>query len=312
MTVHGNKIPYGGIGIALLVVSVVLLIIGVASGTPLFPVKSTAPGGHGSPEEGHGEAKDGHGEEGGHGHFVPPVPMVLPFVGILLVVAVFPLLPKIKVWWEHNRNRMIVSAVLGTPVAIYIYLNAPSQVFHSGLEYFQFLSLLGALFITAGGIHISGDLRATPFVNSVFLFIGYLIASIIGTTGAAMVLIYPILRTNSQRRFRAHTVIFFIFLVCNTGGLLSPIGDPPLFLGYLRGIDFFWFVKLFPLWVMNGVILFGFYYLLDSFFYARESPSAIALDETRREPIRGIGLPNLLLLFLIVASVALSVQTPYR
>ncbi|MHC4777756.1 MAG: sodium:proton antiporter, partial [Planctomycetota bacterium] len=168
------------------------------------------------------------------------------------------------------------------------------------------------LFITAGGIHISGDLRASPSVNSLFLIIGYVIASVIGTTGAAMVLIYPILRTNSQRRFKAHTVIFFIFLVCNTGGLLSPIGDPPLFLGYLRGIDFFWFIKLFPLWVINGVILFGFYSLLDSYFYSKETASAVALDETRQEPIRGLGLPNVPLLILIVLSVAMSVETPYR
>ncbi|GEM_PF-178331 len=244
--------------------------------------------------------------------FVPPVPMILPFLGILLVVAVFPLLPKIKHWWESNLNRFIVSVILGTPVVIYIYMNHPHQVHHSAIEYFQFLSLLTGLFVTAGGLHMMGDLRASPRTNCIFLLIGYLIASVVGTTGAAMVLIYPVLRTNAERRFKAHTVIFFIFLVCNTGGLLSPIGDPPLFLGYLRGIDFFWFVKLFPLWVMNGVILFGIYYVLDAFFYSKEDPQAIALDETRVEPLRIIGLPNVICLLAIVVSVAMSVSTPYR
>jgi Na+/H+ antiporter NhaD/arsenite permease-like protein len=180
------------------------------------------------------------------------------------------------------------------------------------LEYFQFLSLLGGLFITAGGIHVSGDLKATPGVNSVFLLIGYILASIIGTTGAAMVLIYPVLRTNRERKLVAHTVIFFIFLICNTGGLLSPIGDPPLFLGYLRGIDFFWFLKLAPFWAINGVILFALYYALDTYYYSKEEPSDIVRDETAVEPLRIVGALNCLLLLAIVVSVAISVNTPYR
>ncbi|MHC5037745.1 MAG: sodium:proton antiporter [Planctomycetota bacterium] len=321
MTVHGKKIPYGTIGVLLLGAALVLLIIGIVSGVPLFADKGGGTGhdnGHGAEthaeSEGDHEGKEAHEEEedAHHADFVPPIPMVLPFVGILLVVALFPLLPKIQDWWEHNRNRLIVSVLLGIPVAIYIYVNAPHQVFHSGKEYFQFLSLLGGLFITAGGIHVSGDLRATPHMNVLFLLIGYLLASVIGTTGAAMVLIYPVLRTNSQRRFKAHTVIFFIFLVCNTGGLLSPIGDPPLFLGYLRGIDFFWFVKLFPLWVLNGIILFGFYYVLDRYFYSKEEPKAIVLDTVRVERLRVIGLFNLVFLLSIVVSVAISMETPYR
>ncbi len=254
-------------------------------------------------------ASDG---DGGHGSFVPPIPWVVPFIAILLVVAIFPLLPKVSHWWEHNRNRLIVSVVLGTPVVIYILMHESARVEHSALEYFQFLSLLGGLFITAGGIHISGDLRATPTVNSIFMLIGYLLASVIGTTGAAMLLIFPLLRTNLQRKLKMHSVIFFIFLVCNTGGLLSPIGDPPLFLGYLRGIDFFWFLKLLPLWIVNGIVLFAVYYALDLYYYRKEAPEDIAFDDSQVEPLRFIGPANAIFLLAIVVSVAASVNTPYR
>jgi len=331
VTTHEAKIPYALIGGLLLVFSIILAIIGGSTGVPFFAQKGDAgshsehsnadtqhesPDAHPAPEEPSSEtaehANQEHHGEHGSGHFVPPILMVIPFIAILLVIAVFPLLPKVSRWWEQNRNRLIVSIILGVPVAIYIYLHAPLQVSHSALEYFQFLSLLAGLFITAGGIHVSGDLRATPGVNSVFLLVGYILASIIGTTGAAMVLIYPVLRTNRERHYVAHTVIFFIFLVCNTGGLLSPIGDPPLFLGYLRGIDFFWFIKLLPLWILNGVLLFAIYYALDAYFYAKETPRDVALDRAVIEPLRMIGSFNLIFLLAIVVSVAMSVSTPYR
>ncbi|MBN1656029.1 MAG: sodium:proton antiporter [Deltaproteobacteria bacterium] len=317
-------------GVLLLLFSVVLLIIGISTGVPFFADKGTTKShaespGKGDPIDPSSSAADRGGEHeqagghdpqnrGGHGaaRFVPPIPAVLPFIGILLIIAVFPLVPRISHWWENNRNRLLVSIILGVPVAIYIYFNDPHQVSHTALEYFQFLSLLAGLFITAGGIHVSGDLRATPLVNSLFLLVGYVLASVIGTTGAAMVLIYPVLRTNRERHFVAHTVIFFIFLVCNTGGLLSPIGDPPLFLGYLRGIDFFWFLKLTPLWILNGVLLFAIYYAIDAYYYAKETSYDVALDRAEVEPLRMIGGTNIVLLLSIVVSVALSVSTPFR
>ncbi len=249
--------------------------------------------------------------EQGH-KFSPPLVSLIPFLLILLVIAFFPLLPKVSHWWEHNKNRALVSAILGIPMVIYIGMNDYHQVIHTGIEYFQFLSLLAALFITAGGIHISGDIRATPKNNSIILLIGYFIASIVGTTGAAMILIYPILRANSARKHVMHTIIFFIFIVCNTGGLLSPIGDPPLFLGFLRGIDFFWFLKLFPLWVVNGIVIFIVYYILDSYYFKKEDHKDVMMDIHVATPIKPIGTWNSVFLIGVVLSVALAIPTPYR
>ncbi|HSK08325.1 MAG TPA: sodium:proton antiporter [Vicinamibacterales bacterium] len=257
--------------------------------------------------ESHGPAGERHAAT-----FVPPIVWVVPFAAVLLVVAVFPLVPVLAAFWDSNANKLLVSAVLGLPVAFYVWQNDPTQVLHTGLEYFQFIALLAALFIVAGGLHLTGNLEASPRVNTGFLAIGYVLASLIGTTGAAMVLIYPLLRTNSERRHKAHTVIFFIFLVCNVGGLLTPIGDPPLFLGYLRGIDFFWFLNLTPLWVFLGIILLAFYYGLDRHFYRRETKKAIALDARHEEPVHLIGVLNIALLVAVVGSVAASVATPYR
>ena len=205
-----------------------------------------------------------------------------------------------------------MSAVLGVPVSIYIWQQDPSYVLHTGMEYFQFLALLTALFIVAGGVHLTGNLEATPRVNTAFLAVGSLLASVIGTTGAAMVLIYPLLRTNSERRHKVHTVIFFIFLVCNVGGLLTPVGDPPLFIGYLRGIDFFWFTKLLPLWIAMCGTLLVIYYALDTHYYRKEPAAAIDRDIEHEEDVRLIGVLNVALLAVVVGSVAASVRTPYR
>ncbi len=305
-------IRFGTVGVVLLLAAAALAVLGLALGEPFFTPKHA--GGHGEAEasaEGH-DAEGGHGGEGGFGAKGPPMWSVIPFLVLLVVIAVLPLLPHASHWWEHNRNKLLVSVVLGAPVAVYVCLSDKTRVLHSGIEYFQFLSLLSGLFITAGGLHITGNLVAKPSVNLVFLMIGYVLASLIGTTGAAMVLIYPVLRTNLERKFKAHTVIFFIFLICNTGGLLTPIGDPPLFLGYLRGIDFFWFLKLAPMWAVNGVILFTLYYFLDLHYYRKEVAKDLAVDRERAEPVRLKGGLNLLFLLAIVMSVAASVNSPYR
>lgn len=312
MTAHATPLPYQRLGLLFLVAAAILLAIGLASNTPFFAGRgaAAAPQHESAPAE--APPAGGPDEPAAAGDFVPPVVWVVPFAAILLVVAVFPLVPGLSAFWDGNANKLLVSAVLGVPVAFYVWQHDPAHVLHTGLEYFQFLALLTALFVVAGGVHLTGNLEATPRVNTAFLAIGYVMASVVGTTGAAMVLIYPLLRTNGERRHKAHTVIFFIFLVCNAGGLLTPIGDPPLFLGYLRGIDFFWFMKLLPLWVVLGALLLALYYAIDRYYYRREPPAALKRDVAHEEDVRVIGTVNLALLAAVVGSVAASVATPYR
>ena len=196
---------------------------------------------------------------GGAGHaggFVPPVWTILPFIGILLSIALFPLFANH--FWEHHYPK--VSAAWLVVAVILMYLSVPAEVgfsaafgkrfFSTYEEYIAFIILLGSLFIISGGIYISGDLHGTPVVNTVIMLIGSVLASLIGTTGAAMLLIRPLLHTNAERKYVRHTVIFFIFLVCNCGGCLLPIGDPPLFLGYLRGVPFLWTFRLWLEWLV--------------------------------------------------------------
>lgn len=243
------------------------------------------------------------------GGWVPGLALVAPFIAMLFAIAFLPL---INDRWDRILPKIFVSCFLGVPVATIVFVQDPARLYHTGLEYFQFLSLLASLFYLAGGIHLSTNLRATPRNNTLLLGIGYLLASVVGTTGAAMLMIYPLLRTNSERRNKMHTVIFFIFLVCNAGGMLTPIGDPPLFLGYLKGIDFFWFLKLIPMWVFNGVLLLASYYGLDIWQYRREAKQDIQRDDAQIERPRLYGGLNILFLMVIPTVVALKVPTPYR
>jgi len=174
-------------------------------------------------------------------------------------------------------------------------------------EYIPFIMLLFSLYTISGGIRVEGDLPAHPLINSAFIAIGGLLASFIGTTGAAMLLIRPLLETNSERKYVKHTVIFFIFVVCNCGGCLLPIGDPPLFLGYLRGVDFLWTFHLWPEWLFVNGALVTIYFLWDRFwYYPHEAKRDIALDERRVRRLKFSGLwPNVPLLLGVVLSVAL-------
>ena len=161
-----------------------------------------------------------------------------------------------------------------------------------------------ALFVVTGGIHVKGDIQATPKVNTLILAIGFVLASLMGTTGAAMLLIRPLLATNSQRKYTTHTVLFFIALVANTGGLLTPLGDPPLFLLYLRGAEFTWFLSLLPIWAFVGISLLVIYFLLDTYYYTkREALEHLMHDAREQEPIRIEGNINFLWLACVVASV---------
>src|SRR5262245_16015127 len=201
---------------------------------------------------------------------------IVPFAAMLLAIALIPL--RWPHFWEHNANKAIVSVVLGGPVAIYVGAHAPGLLWHTLLEYVSFIALLGALFTISGGIVLRGDLRATPAVNTGFLALGALLANVIGTTGASMLLIRPLLQTNSERRHVGHLPIFFIFVVSNCAGLLTPLGDPPLFLGYLRGVPFFWTLRLFPHWLFVVSILLAVFYLFDRRAAARESHASRLLD----------------------------------
>lgn len=230
---------------------------------------------------------------------------ILPFAAMLVSIAVFPLIPSTHHWWERTRNQLLVALTLGIPVAVWMLsLFGPMPVAEALVEYSQFIILLGALFTISGGIHLAGDLPARPLVNGIFLGIGALLASFIGTTGAAMLLIRPLLKTNSERTNKAHTVIFFIFTVANAGGLLTPLGDPPLFLGFLRGVPFTWTFNLLPQWLFVNLFLLATYMALDKVMYQREDPGDVAWDSEHVIPLQVLGKINFVYLAVVVLSVA--------
>ena len=231
-----------------------------------------------------------------------PVYTVVPFVVILLGIAVLPLAaPR---WWESNRNKLLVSIVLGLPVLILYLVREPSALVHMAEEYASFIVLLAALYVISGGILMRGDLLATPLVNSTFLATGSVLASFIGTTGASMLLIRALLQTNRERARVTHTVIFFIFLVSNIGGMLTPLGDPPLFLGYLQGVPFGWTFRLWPHWLLMVGVLLVTYFVWDTLLYTREPLAALRRDRARVEPLRVRGALNGLGLAGVVLAVA--------
>ena len=231
-----------------------------------------------------------------------PVYTVVPFVVILLGIAVLPLAaPR---WWESNRNKLLVSIVLGLPVLVLYLVREPSALVHMAEEYASFIVLLAALYVISGGILMRGDLLATPRVNSTFLAIGSVLASFIGTTGASMLLVRALLQTNRERTRVTHTVIFFIFLVSNIGGMLTPLGDPPLFLGYLQGVPFGWTFRLWPHWLLMVGVLLVTYFVWDTLLYTREPLAALRRDRARVEPLRVRGALNGLGLAGVVLAVA--------
>jgi Na+/H+ antiporter NhaD/arsenite permease-like protein len=191
----------------------------------------------------------------------PPIWTIAPFALYLLLIAVIPLVAG--GFWSANRNKLLVAAILSVPVIGYLALGAPHGLVwlaESVKEYVAFMTLLLALFVITGGIHLRGELDGTPLVNAAFLAVGAVAANLIGTTGASLLLIRPLLRANQGRSRRVHLVVFFIFIVSNGAGLLTPLGDPPLFLGFLRGVPFFWALRLLGPWALvNGTLLLTFY-----------------------------------------------------
>ncbi len=231
---------------------------------------------------------------------------VAPFVIMLACVALGPVIPGVARAWEHNGVKLAVALVLGVPVAIWVLVVAgPGDVEHSLTEYAQFIALLASLFVVTGGLVLDGDLRATPRNNTIMLGIGAVLASFIGTTGAAMMLIRPLLQTNRERESRAHTVCFAILIVANCGGMLTPLGDPPLYMGFMRGVPFGWTFTLTPMWAfINGLLLLS-YYAIDRRSYVQESAFSRSWDDAARTPLRLRGTSNIVWLAVIVLSVAL-------
>ncbi len=232
-----------------------------------------------------------------------PAWSVLPFAAMLLAIAVLPL--AAPGFWDRNRNKALLSLALGLPVAAWMASLEPMVLAHAAHEYAAFILLLGALFVISGGIVVRGTLAGTPGLNTALIAIGAVLASLIGTTGASMVLIRPLLRANSVRRRKQHVVVFFIFVVANAGGLLTPLGDPPLFLGFLRGVPFLWTLRLWPEWLfVNGALLLLFFVIDSTIFRAEDLASPGDLDKVAVEhevPVHVAGKRNVLYLAGVVA-----------
>jgi Na+/H+ antiporter NhaD/arsenite permease-like protein len=258
---------------------------------------------------------------------IPSPAWALPFAALLLAIAVFPLLPRVGHWWEHNHHKLLVGLSLGLFVLGYYALRGygvqtedghglsrpgfptlTAVAGHAILEEFTpFMVLLFSLYVISGGLQLRGDLIASPLVNTGFLAAGAGLASLIGTTGASMLLIRPLLQTNRDRVHVRHTVVFFIFLVSNIGGCLLPLGDPPLFLGYLRGVPFLWTARLVIPWLFCIAVLLAVYLAWDSVAIRREPAGLPARERRHMSPLRLHGSINLAWLAVVVLSVALIV-----
>ena len=224
-----------------------------------------------------------------------PLASVLPFLALLLTIAVAPL--AVPHWWHSNRNKAIVAALVALPVLLQlgVALGEPGRVVlaEKAHEYLAFIVVIGALFVITGGITVEGSLAGTPLVNTGVLGIGAVLASIVGTTGASVLLIRPLLRANKSRRRTVHIVVFFIFIVSNCGGLLTPIGDPPLLLGFLKGVPFEWTLRLWPQWLTVTAILLAIFNVWDQWALDREERERTGSQLERlmvHEPLRVRGV----------------------
>jgi Na+/H+ antiporter NhaD/arsenite permease-like protein len=234
-----------------------------------------------------------------------PIAAGVPFALLLLAIAVMPLVrPEL---WEKNRTKAFVSGVLALPIAIWLVVVYGSQgrsaLFGSIEDYVSFIALLGSLYVISGGIHLKGSLAGTPLSNTAMLGIGALLANLIGTTGASMLLVRPLLRANRTRRKTAHTVVFFIFVVSNCGGLMTPLGDPPLFLGFLKGVPFEWTLTLWKPWLAVNLALLVVYNFVDGFFLNREErarPGSQLEEAMEHVPLGIDGARNVMFLAAIV------------
>lgn len=234
--------------------------------------------------------------------------LLIPFVVMLLSIAILPLImPR---FWGSNVNKLILVLLISVPTAMMLTrADLGENLRHQMLyDYIPFISLLAALYVVTGGIRIHYETIPTPMVNTAIMFIGYGLASVVGTTGAAMLLIRPLLEINRKRKYKIHTLLFFIAIVANCGGVLTPLGDPPLFLLYLRGAEFSWFQTLFPQWALLGSMLMIVYLSLDTFYWKVRNERALFADHPHRHEesihIAVSGVVNVFLLSGILLSVA--------
>jgi Na+/H+ antiporter NhaD/arsenite permease-like protein len=233
-----------------------------------------------------------------------PLYTIIPFILMLLSIALFPLFSD--KFWQKNKNKLFTAIILSLPVAVWLLATGLGvKLFDSVVfDYVPFIVLLGSLFIITGGIFLDGDIEAKPTVNTLFLGIGALLASIMGTTGAAMLLIRPLIQTNKERKYKTHTILFFIGIVANCGGLLTPLGDPPLFLMYLRGAPFTWFFHMYPAWLLTNGLLLIIYFFVDSYYHKKEPLDKRINDKNIIQPLRLKGELNFVWLAGVVLAVA--------
>ncbi len=241
-----------------------------------------------------------------------PVWAVLPFALLLLAVAVMPL--AAEPFWRKNRNKALVAALLAAPVVVFLLCIGPATgwrstdaLLHEVGQYGSFIILLASLYTISGGIVLRGPTHPSATANTLFLLGGAVLANLIGTTGASILLIRPVLQLNRGRRYGAHVPVFFIFIVSNVGGLLTPLGDPPLFLGFLNGVDFLWTLTLLPQWLIANGVLLAVFCVWDALSLRRE-PRLTALEHRPTRPLRLQGLYNVV--FLLGVAIAVLMQSP--
>jgi Na+/H+ antiporter NhaD/arsenite permease-like protein len=262
--------------------------------------------------------------------YVPPLWSIAPFVLLVAAIAVMPLVATLDRFWRHNRYKLLVAVGLSIPVVLFYYCVHPAMapggegppaaelaqrvgvlgyVLDRAIleQYLPFILLLASLYTISGGIQVRGHPAARPLVNTAYLAVGAVLASLIGTTGAAMLLIRPLLESNAGRKHVRHTVVFFIFMVCNVGGCLLPTGDPPLLLGYLMGVPFLWTLGLAAPWAVTCAVLLVVYYLWDCATYRKETPAEHRMEDAVAVPLGVRGKINFAYLAGVVLAVALLV-----
>lgn len=237
-----------------------------------------------------------------------PLITVLPFVALLVAIAALPLV--VPHWWHSNRNKALVAGLVALPVLLYLGLSFGDEgkavLAEKAQEYIGFIVVIGALFVITGGIRVEGSLSGTPLVNTGMLGIGAVLANLVGTTGASILLIRPLLRANKSRQRTAHIVVFFIFVVANCGGLLTPIGDPPLLLGFLKGVPFEWTLRLWPQWLATCAVLLAVFNVWDQKVFAkeeRERPGSQLEQVMIHEPLRVRGAASVASLIGVLVTI---------
>jgi Na+/H+ antiporter NhaD/arsenite permease-like protein len=233
---------------------------------------------------------------------------MVPFPALVLAIAVLPIVvPRV---WERRGFQGFVVALSAVPVLIHFFVAGQiHEVADATKSYLSFVTTLGALYVTSGGVMLVGDVEAKPATNVGLVLLGAILASFVGTTGASMLMIRPLLRTNRQREYKAHLVPFFIIAVANAGGLLTPLGDPPLLVGYIGGVPFFWTLRLFPAWILYVGSSLLLLYVVDKRAHARESPEALARDAAERTPLTLRGKRNVAFMAAVVPAALLPTGT---